>query len=141
MNHSLKWKLIAGFLLVFVAGGLTGGFIAATTTRHYFFGPGHRPAGAQRMREHLKAELDLTPDQVAKISPIVDQTAAQLEQIRRDTARRVRDTFAEAHRQISADLTPEQQAKLEKMRERHRRFLRHGHRRHGPPPPPEQSPP
>ena len=122
MNQSLKWKLIAGFLLVFVAGGLTGGFIAATTARHYFFGPGHHPAGAQRMREHLKAELDLTPEQVAKISPIVDKTAAQLEQIRRDTARRVRDTFAEAHRQMSADLTPEQQAKLEKMRERHRRL-------------------
>jgi Spy/CpxP family protein refolding chaperone len=141
MNHSLKWKLIAGFLLVFVAGGLTGGFIAATTTRHYFFGPGHRPAAAQRMREHLKAELDLTPEQVAKISPIVDKTAAQLEQIRKDTARRVRDTFTEAHRQISADLTPEQQAKLEKMRERHRRFLHHGRRRHGPPPPPEQPTP
>ena len=139
MNSGLKWKLIAGFLLVFVAGGLTGGFIAATTTRHFLFAGGHHPAAAQRMREHLKSELNLTPEQMSKISPIVDKMAAQLEQIRRDTSRRVRDTFSDAHRQIAEDLTPEQRAKFEEMRERHRRFLR-GHRRHGGPPPPEPPP-
>ena len=138
MNSGLKWKLIAGFLLVFVAGGLTGGFIAATTTRHFLFGGGHHP-GAERMREHLKSELDLTPEQMSKISPIVDKMAAQLEQIRTDTSRRVRETFSDAHRQIAENLTPEQKTKFDQMRERHRRFLR-GHHRHGGPPPPEPPP-
>jgi Spy/CpxP family protein refolding chaperone len=131
MNAALKWKLIAGFLLVFVAGGITGGFVAAATIRHYVFAASHHAVVAQRMRDRLKAQLDLTPDQVAKISPIIDRTAAQLESIRKDTARRVHDTFADAHRQIAADLNPEQQAKLEQLRQHHHRMLRRFHHKQG----------
>ena len=141
MNEALKWKLIAGFLLVFIAGGLTGAFVAATTTRHYLFGAGHHGIAAQRMRERLKSELDLTPEQTAKISPIIDKAAAQLEQIRKDTARRVRDVFADTHNQIASDLTPEQRTKLERMRKRHHRMIRRSHHRHGPPPPDSLPPP
>lgn len=141
MNEALKWKLITGFLLVFLAGGVTGAFVAAKTARHHLFATSHHAIAAERMRDRLQAELDLTPEQLAKISPVVDKAAAQLQTIRKDTARRVRDTFAETHRQIAVDLTPEQRVKLEQMRERHHSFLRrHHHRREGrgrqPPPPP-----
>jgi Spy/CpxP family protein refolding chaperone len=127
MNSALKWKLIAGFLLVFLAGGLTGAFVAAKTTRHFLFAASHHEVVAQRMRARLQAQLGLTPEQMAKISPPIDKAAAQLEQIRRDTARRVHETFAEAHEQIAKDLTPEQKVKLEQLRERHHRWL---HRLH-----------
>ena len=129
MNAGLKWKLIAGFLLVFIAGGVTGGFLAASTIRHYF--RSHHSIAAQRMRERLKAQLDLTPEQMAKISPVIDKTAAQLEDIRKDTAHRVHDTFANAHEQIAADLNPEQRAKLEQLRQRHHRMGGRFHRKHG----------
>ena len=68
MNRALQWKLIAGFLLVFVAGGITGAFVGGSYARHHFLGL-HRPEriGAQ-MKERLRAELNLTPEQVAKIS-------------------------------------------------------------------------
>ena len=36
---------------------------------------------AIRMKERLRTELRLTPEQVAKVSPIVDKTAAQLREI------------------------------------------------------------
>ncbi len=39
MNRALKWKLIAGFVLVFLAGGMTGAFIVASQTHHLFLGP------------------------------------------------------------------------------------------------------
>ena len=128
MNGALKWKLIAGFVLVFLAGGVTGGFVAAKTTRHFLFATGHHAVAAQRMREHLRSELNLSPEQVDKISPAMDKAAAQLEEIRKDTARRVRDTFAEAHREIAKDLTPEQQAKLQELKHRHHKLLRFHHR-------------
>lgn len=142
MNEALKWKLITGFLLVFLAGGVTGAFIAAKTTRHHLFATSHHEIAAQRMRERLRSELDLTPEQLAKISPVIDKAAAQLETIRRDTARRVRDTFADMHKQIGTDLTPEQRTALEQMRERHHKSMRrHHHRRDRRmperPPPPE----
>src|ERR1043166_9411932 len=141
MNSALKWKLIAGFLLVFIAGGVTGGVIAATSIHHYFLAGSHHSMAAQRMRERLRAQLNLTPEQMAKISPIIDKTAAQLEEIRRDTARRVHETFADAHRQMAAVLTPEQQAKLEQLRQRHHRMMGRFHRRRGEMPrPPSPSP-
>ena len=144
MNAALKWKLIAGFLMVFLAGGLTGAFVAVKTTRHFLFTASHHEVAAQRMRARLQAELDLTPEQMAKISPVIDKAAVQLEQIRKDTARRVHETFADAHQQIAKDLTPEQQTKLEQLRERHHRWLHRlrprRDRRGMPPPPPENTP-
>jgi len=126
MNRALQWKLIAGFMLVFVAGGITGAFVGGSYARHQFLAF-HRPELiAGRMKERLRTELNLTPEQVAKISPIIDKTAAQLRDIRRNTARRVHETMAEAHGQMAVNLTDEQRQKLQQIQERHRR-RHHGH--------------
>jgi len=125
MNRALQWKLIAGFILVFVAGGITGAFLGGLYARHLFF-EFHRPEqiGA-RMKERLRAELNLTPEQVAKISPIIDKTTLQLRGIRRDTARHVHETIADAHKQMATILTDEQRQKLQQIQERHRRWRHH----------------
>src|SRR6266481_252065 len=128
MNRALQWKLIAGFLLVFVAGGISGAFVGGLYARHHFFHLHHRQLPGRRMMERLRTELNLTPEQVAKISPIIDKTADQLREIRRDTARRVHETIAEAHRQMAANLTDEQRQKLQQIEQRHRRW--HHHRWH-----------
>src|SRR5437667_11536552 len=128
MNGALKWKLVAGFVLVFVAGGIAGAAFGGFYARHLFI-EFHRPGRVgDRMKERLRIELRLTPEQVAKISPIVDKTAAQLQEIRRDRGRRVHDVMAEAHKEIAANLTDEQRQKLQQIEERHRRW----HPHHGP---------
>ena len=128
MNAALKWKLIAGFVLVFIAGGIAGAALGGWYTRHLFIEV-HRPGRVgERMKERLRAELSLTPEQVAKVSPIVDKTATQLQEIRRDTGRRVHEIMTEAHKEIGANLTDEQRQKLQQIEERHRGW-RH---RHGP---------
>ena|SRR5215470_5948035 len=125
MNRALQWKLIAGFILVFVAGGITGALLGGLYARHYFFAF-HRPELiGGRMKERLRAELNLTPEQVAKISPIIDKTAAQLRDIRRETAGRVHETIADAHKQMATILTDEQRQKLQRIEERHRRWRHH----------------
>ena len=136
MNRALQWKLIVGFLLVFIAGATTGGFLGASHARRLFFEPPQHGIMAQRMRDRLRVQLKLTPEQLDKISPIIDKTAAQLEQTRRDTGRRVRELFTEAHREMAPHLTAEQRAKLQEMEERHRRWTEHGRGFHDRPPPP-----
>jgi Spy/CpxP family protein refolding chaperone len=141
MNEALKWKLITGFLLVFLAGGMTGAFFGAHHFRHSLLDGPHREMMGERMRERLRIELKLTPEQVAKITPISDKAAAQLEKIRRETGHRVHDTFVEAHRDMSAALTDEQRAKLQRIEMRHHQFReRHEHRRPPPPTSPEETP-
>jgi Spy/CpxP family protein refolding chaperone len=122
MNRALQWKLIAGFLLVFVAGGITGVFVGGLYARFELRHP-ERIGG--RMKDRLRAELNLTPEQLAKISPIIDKTTAQLRDIRRDTGRRVRQIIADAHRQMATQLTDEQRQKLKQMEERHRSWRHH----------------
>jgi hypothetical protein len=119
---TLRWKLIVGFLLVFVAGGMTGTFIGALHARYVFFGPHHGRMMSDRMLGRLRAQLSLTEDQVSKISPIVDKTVAQLDQIRSSTGKRVHETVVQAHREIAAYLTEEQRAKLKNIEERHGRW-------------------
>src|SRR5256885_2124466 len=125
MNSALKWKLIAGFLLVFIAGGATGIFVTMAVGHHFMFGQHRHGFVAQAMKNRLRWQLRLTDEQMAKISPIIDKTGAQLEQIRGDTGRRVRDAIAEAHREIAPILTPEQQQRLQQMEERRRRWFQH----------------
>src|SRR5438067_2062548 len=136
MNSALKWKLIAGFVLVFLAGGATGVFVSAATA-HYFFGAHHHGFAAQAMKNRLQWQLKLTDEQMAKISPIIEKTGAKLEEIRGDTGRRVRDTIAESHREIAPLLTPEQQQRLKQVEERHRRWFQHHRRGHFTPAAPE----
>ncbi len=132
MNNGLKWKLAVAFLLVLVAGVMTGGLLCAHHMHRFMLGPPRSGEVAVRMREHLRRALDLTPEQATKISPIIDATAAKLEAIRVETAQRVRDAMEESHRAMAPQLTPEQQKKLQALEEKHRH---HGFPpSHGPPP-------
>jgi hypothetical protein len=124
MNSALKWKLIAGFVLVFLAGGATGVFMSGAVA-HHFIGAHRHGFAAQAMKSRLQWQLRLTDEQMGKISPIIEKTGAKLEEIRGDTGRRVRETIAEAHREIAPNLTPEQQQRLKEMEERHRRWFQH----------------
>jgi Spy/CpxP family protein refolding chaperone len=132
VNGSLRWKLIAGVLLAFLAGGMSG-FFFATHARHVFV-EFHQPGlFSMRMKEHLRRQLNLTPEQEAKISPIVEKMSGQLEQIRTETGDRVRKTMQDAHHEMEGLLTEQQRQELGRMEERHRTW--HLHR--GPHPPPE----
>jgi Spy/CpxP family protein refolding chaperone len=125
MNRALQWKLVAGFLLVFVAGGITGAFVGGAYARYHFFEVHHPERIGARMKERLRAELNLTPEQLAKISPIIDKTTVQLRDIRRETGQRVHEVLAGAHRQMAATLTDEQRQKLQQIEQRHRRWRHH----------------
>lgn len=135
MNSDLKWKLGLAFLLVFVAGGMTGAFFGVHHLRpHIILGPPHSGDVPDRMREHLRRTLGLTAEQEKKIAPIVDATSARLEAIRVETAERVRKVMEESKKDVAPLLTPEQQQKLDKLESEHRKMMMH----HGflPPPPP-----
>ena len=136
MNRALQWKLIAGFILVFIAGGMTGAFFAVSHSRRLFM-ESHEPSVIfERMRERLRVELKLTPEQMEKLSPIIGKTTTQLDQIRKDTGHKVHETFVHAHQEMVVYLTEEQRAKLKRMEAHHRRW----HGMHGPHPPPDGRP-
>jgi Spy/CpxP family protein refolding chaperone len=104
----MKRNLIA--LTAAAAIGL-GGFGAALAKT----GPAGRGFGLER----LTKALDLTPDQQAKVQPILDQTRPQLTAIHQDAAAKSRTVISTALTQIRPLLTPEQQKKLDAQQKAH----------------------
>lgn len=134
MSRALKWRIAIGFLLVFLAGAATGVFAGAWHARNAFAGR-HGGMIGERMREHLKRQLNLTPDQLREVDPILDRTAAQLQTIRSETGARVSQTMEQSHQELAKHLTSDQQAQLQKLKKRHLRMMMKGHGRRRPPPP------
>jgi uncharacterized membrane-anchored protein YhcB (DUF1043 family) len=116
MNTALKWKLVAGFVLAFLAGGATGGFLVASQSRHRRMDLAqHRHSFAERLRSRMQTQLDLTPEQIEKTAPIFDQAAGELEKIRAETGQRVQQVMAEANRALAPELTDAQRVKLDAL--------------------------
>ena len=135
MNKSLRWKLVLAFVLVFLAGAACGFFGAFHV--HHVFAQMEPGSMAQRMKQRLRAELKLTPEQMQQVSPIVDRAVSQLKTKREQTMRDVHEIFKQTHRDMQPFLTPEQRTKLEQLEKRHRHLLhRHGFMAPGPPAPP-----
>lgn len=131
MTPKLKWLMALGLVLVFLAGAATGLFAGARHARQVFIGH-HGEMMGERMRQHLKRRLELTPEQVQLADPIMAQTAQQLQAIHAETRQRVAEVMEQSRRDLSIHLTPAQQEKLEEMRQRHlRRLERRGRHREG----------
>lgn len=100
--------------------------------------PADQPGPGQRGRhggdrhsslERTMDELNLTPEQKAKVQPIVDQATPQIESIRRDAMQKTKAIVDNAMAQIRPMLTPDQQKKLDEA-QNDRRGGRGGHRMH-----------
>lgn len=132
MTAAVKWRFTIGLVLVFAAGVATGVFAGAWHAHRQFTGR-HGGHMAAHIRARMQHELKLTPQQLEQLTPVLDETAKKLQEIRADSARRVSETITHAHEQLASHLTPEQQADLRKMVERRPRGSRgpRGHR--GPP--------
>ncbi len=125
MMRNLQWRIVLGLTLAFFAGAATGLFGGAWQARRTFDERHGRMMG-DRMRERIQHQLDLTPEQMALVDPILDKTAQRLQTIRAETGDRVAEVMEDSQREMASHLTPEQQAKLEELKKRHQRHI---HRR------------
>ncbi len=82
-----------------------------------------------------RSRLGLTPEQSAKIDPVIQKAVSDIHAIRMEAAQRVNKVFEGAYAQVSAILTPEQRAKLEELQKERRAMMQsrwqEGHRRGG----------
>jgi len=69
--------------------------------------------------EHLTKSLNLTPDQQAKVQPILDQARPQIFAIHQDAAQKTKTVITNTVEQIRPLLTPEQQKKLDAQQKAH----------------------
>jgi Spy/CpxP family protein refolding chaperone len=107
----MKYTLIT----MLAAGVIASGGFAVAQGGHGGHGGWHGHDGLDHMTETLK----LTPDQQAKVQPILDQAKPQLIAIHKDAMQKSKAVMDNAMAQIRPLLTPEQQKKADDMRQAH----------------------
>ena len=123
MNTMGKWKLGLYVILIFVAGAGSGALIAWEVGRKTPIPPTPTPEIAVRLKERFQSRLELTPDQMTKIAPMIDQAMHRLETIRRDTATQIFDNVSNMHEQVVQVLTPPQRGKFEELEKERQDYL------------------
>ncbi|MCX6928518.1 MAG: hypothetical protein NT154_35715 [Verrucomicrobia bacterium] len=120
MSNLGKWKLRLYVLAIFLAGSGSGALITWQICQGRPVAPSSPAEIGARLRARFQARLNLTPEQVQKINPLIDQAMRQVEVIRRETANHVFQNVSNLHEQVLLVLTPEQKAEFEQLeRERH----------------------
>jgi Spy/CpxP family protein refolding chaperone len=79
-------------------------------------GPNHH---MENPLEHLSETLALTPEQKAKVQPIIDQAKPQIAAIHQEAMDKMKAIMESTGAQIRPLLTPEQQQKFDAMKKAH----------------------
>ena len=108
-----------------VAGGLALGSFGSSYAQGSGDGQGWRGHGGRgghgggmggNPMQHLTKGLDLTPDQQAKVQPIVAQAKPQIQAIHQEAMQKTKAVMENTMAQIRPLLTPQQQQKLDTMK-------------------------
>ncbi len=112
MSAKVKsWLLLGG---IFAIGIVTGVALTVGIGPHFM-----RPPGAQEMRERwmmmLSKRLELTPDQQAKIEPILTDAENKIQALHHEEVMHGSEIIRTANDQIAAVLTADQKVKLQQL--------------------------
>lgn len=120
------WKLILLLVGIFIAGGVTGGFVTLRLGRELLAKHRRPEQWAPMHLKRLTERLDLKPEQQEELRPIVRRNMEDLNHLRTTAMAETKRIFERMEREITEKLTPEQRVKFEQMnkefREKAKRF-------------------
>lgn len=121
-----KGKVILYLTAMFVvaAGAGTVAGYSLAKQRKSFRPPPSREDMATHLRAKFQRELELTPDQLAKIDPLLAQTFREVEEAGRRNMRETGKLFERLNEQMSEFLTPKQQQALVEMDRKRQEWMR-----------------
>jgi Spy/CpxP family protein refolding chaperone len=117
-------KLATYVLAIFLAGAASGALVAWQVSRRVPVAPLPPAEIGARLRARFQSQLALTPNQVQKIDPMIDQAMLRVEAIRQETASHVFANVSQLHAQMLTVLTPEQKTRFEELEHERRDYLR-----------------
>ena len=119
---ALKLSLLLA--LVFLAGAAAGVVGTRMAIRHWVNTAIQRPQNFQMLLErNLRWRLHLDEHQRVEVHRILTDTRVQLRDLRQEYRPQVVAVLTNTEAQISAILTPEQEARFEQMQQENRRFF------------------
>jgi hypothetical protein len=135
-----RWTVALYMALVFACGGVVGAFAHRLyTVSGVSANVGQRNPEEFRKRflTDMKARLQLSEDQAAKLGTIMDETRARFRDAREKFEPEMQKIREDQRQRISELLSPSQQAEWQKIMEERQRRRESKKGREGPPPPPQ----
>jgi len=120
MNGVTKFKIICYIAATFLAGAVAGGVVGYKAGQQRHFKPPKPQEMSESISSTLNTRLQLTPDQLGKIKPLVDQACADIQARSREQRREISYCFEKMDLEIAALLTPSQQDEFGKMQQERR---------------------
>ena len=124
------WKIVLLLIGIFLAGGVTGGFVTLRFGRELLSRRAKPDQWAPQQLKRLADRLELKPEQVELLRPIVRSSMEQISRVRSVSVQETRTIYERMEHDIAELLTPEQRTKFEQlnkeMRERARRLMPDG---------------
>jgi len=125
MNNLSKRRAIFYLTAIFLAGAVGGTVVGYSSGKRKGFPPPPCPSEmARHIMARFQSQLELTPEQVEKIQPLVEQTTANMDSIHRESWRQVSEGFKKLNQQIAEYLTEAQRMKLEAIESERREKVR-----------------
>jgi len=116
MKPLSKLRIVLSLTAIFLAGGVTGAVIAGKIVWRKMAASFSQQRMADRWCGELQSKLNLTPDQMARIRPIVDDTLCQVKSMFTD---QLSATISNSNCRIECVLTAEQKLKFKQMIREH----------------------
>jgi hypothetical protein len=122
MNALTRKSAVIYLVGVFVVGSIAG------TAAGYRLGrrqPMRPPPTPEKMSSSLcdrfTRDLNLRPDQVEKIKPIIRETTDEIERFRKGSVQQIGDIIRKSHERMAVYLDADQRTRLEEMDREHER--------------------
>lgn len=114
MSFFRHWKIAVSLLALFVMGTVTGGVLTIAIIKKKLQENDNWPKTTYSL---YKKRLNLTPEQEEKLKPAFTQAGEDLREIRRVTMRDIFGVIRRVNVEVEKELTPEQKAEFDKLRE------------------------
>jgi Spy/CpxP family protein refolding chaperone len=102
--------------LLFVAGAYAGSTFTRAKDRRLLLNSqsafAAEDAYLQRLHDRYTADLEMTPEQIAKVQPAMEHARQQFRSIREDASKRTRSVMTDLYHAVQTHLTPEQQTRF-----------------------------
>jgi hypothetical protein len=115
MNKTLRAKFVLYLLGLFAAGVAVGVLFTLRFSRDMIFHPPQLRDLTAQMEHRLDSRLHLTPEQLQKLQPLLEDSSRELQSLHRETMNKINEIVTRTERQITPDLTPDQRTRLEEM--------------------------
>lgn len=127
-----RWKIAFYLAAIFSTGAISGWMVAAKTVKERMFSPPRPDEIATIWRDRLEAELKLDSEQVRQIESIIQSTSKDIDLLRTQWLKGIRQAISDRNTRIATLLNPEQKQQfetMEKERQEHWRRRDSGRRR------------